>query len=60
LKTGEKEEVVVLTEDPEKCTKQFALSAVKNAKFLSSLQETDLSTAENALQRRKDFNSSKE
>jgi hypothetical protein len=31
-----------------KCTKQFALIAARNAKCLSSLQETDQSTAGNA------------
>jgi hypothetical protein len=35
-----------------RCTKQSALNAVRNAKFLSSLQETGLFTAKNATEKR--------
>ncbi len=33
----------------EKCTKQYALNAAKNAKYLSNQQKADLCTAGNAL-----------
>jgi hypothetical protein len=40
----------------EKCTKQPAQNAVKNAKFHSSQQKADLFTAENVIRKRKGFN----
>jgi len=43
--------------DLEKCTKQFALSAERNAKFLSNLQKANLFFARIALEKGKDSDS---
>jgi hypothetical protein len=40
----------------EKCTRQYALNVARNAKFLSRQQRASLSTAENAMRRRRDTN----
>jgi hypothetical protein len=44
--------------DQEKCTKQFALNARKNAKFLSSLQKESQFIAKNVMLKKvqEDFN----
>jgi len=41
------------TSDLERCTKQRAQTAVKNAKFLSNLQKANLYTARTATEKRK-------
>jgi hypothetical protein len=46
-----------LIEVLEKCTRQFVLNASRNAKFLSSLQATDLCFAKIASRNTKDFKS---
>jgi len=38
----------------ERCTKQFALNADRNAKFLSSRQKADLYTAKNVIRKKDD------
>ena len=43
--------------DHEKCIKQLALSAEKNAKFLSSQQKVSQFIAENVIRRKEDSNS---
>ena len=40
-----------LTENEEKCIRQFVLSVARNVKFRSNLMEADPYTVENAMQR---------
>jgi len=39
----------------EKCTKLFALNVARNARFLSSLQETGLCIAKNVIERKENI-----
>lgn len=54
-KVSNREVSVKVSANHERCTKQFALNAARNVKFRSSLLKASLFIAENATERKEDF-----